>query len=65
MKKIDLGILVIELIITLLTSFNFITKEKVVDLGNLQINGDKNNYLSWSTVIGVVVIEIGGATYLT
>ena len=64
MKKLGITLLIIGLIITLFTGFNFITREKVVDLGSVQISRDKNHYLNWSPVIGVVVMAVGGATLL-
>jgi len=64
MKKLGIALLVIGLIITLFTGFNFITREKVVDLGSVEISHDKNNYLNWSPMIGVVVMAVGGATLL-
>ena len=37
MKKAGIIIIVIGLVITLITGFNFVTKEKVLDVGELQI----------------------------
>jgi len=31
-----------------------------VDIGKLEITRDKPNYLSWSPVLGVLVIGLGG-----
>ncbi len=64
MKKAGIIILVIGLVITLITGFNFVTKEKVLDVGNLQITRDKQHSLAWSPVVGIVVMVIGGAVLL-
>jgi len=56
--------LAIGLLITVFTGLNFITKEKVVDVGALQITKDKNHSLSWSPLIGVATMVVGGAIYL-
>ncbi len=64
MKRTGLIILVIGLLITVFTGFNYITREKVVDLGELEITQNKNHDISWSPIIGVVVIAIGGGIYL-
>ncbi len=64
MKKSGIIILAIGLIITLVTGFNFVTKEKVLDVGDLQITRDKQHSLTWSPVVGVVVMLIGGAVLL-
>jgi hypothetical protein len=42
-----------------------VTREKVVDIGKLKINGKKKHSLSWSPVVGVVMMTIGAGAYLT
>ena len=64
MKKIGLVILVIGLLITLFTGFKYITREKVVDIGEIQISRDKTNRVSWSPLVGVVVMVVGGGILL-
>lgn len=41
------------------TGFNFITKEKVVDAGPIEINKEKNHPVQWSPIVGVVLV-VGG-----
>lgn len=64
MKKIGLIILIIGLAITLFTGFKYITREKVVDIGELQITRDKTNSVSWSPLIGVSVMVVGAGIFL-
>ncbi len=64
MKKVGIIILVVGLVITLITGFNFVTREKVLDVGELQISRDKKHNLSWSPLVGVVVMVIGGGILL-
>jgi hypothetical protein len=64
MKKIGLVVLVIGLLITLFTGFKYITREKVVDIGEIQISRDKTNRVSWSPLVGVAVMVIGGGMFL-
>lgn len=64
MKNAGLIILVIGLLITIFTGFNFVTKKKVVDIGKLEITKDENHFLSWSPLVGIVVMVVGGAVYL-
>jgi hypothetical protein len=64
MKKVGIIILGIGLIITIVTGFNFVTREKVVDIGELQISRDKHHRLAWSPIVGVVVMAIGGGILL-
>ena len=64
MKQAGIIILVIGLLITIFTGFNFITKEKVVDLGELEISANKRHGISWSPFIGVAVMVAGGIVFL-
>lgn len=64
MKKIGIIIIAIGLVITIVTGFNYVTREKVVDIGELEISRNKNHKLNWSPVVGVVVMVIGGGFFL-
>ena len=64
MKKIGLVILLVGLVITLFTGFTFVTREKVVDLGELQITQNKRHNLAWPPAVGVAVMLVGGVIYL-
>ena len=56
--------MVIGLVMTLYTGFNYVTREKVVDLGNVEITADKDNTVSWGPFVGIGVIVIGGVVFL-
>jgi len=58
-KIIGLVIIAIGLVMTLYTGFNYVTKEKVVDIGNIEITADKDHTASWSPYIGIGVMVIG------
>ena len=60
MKAAGIIIILIGLGLTVFTAGNFFTKEKVVDLGKLEITREKPHSFSWSPIVGVVVIGIGG-----
>jgi hypothetical protein len=64
MKKISLFIIAIGLLITVFTGFTYMTREKVVDIGELEITANKNHTLEWSPIAGVVMIVVGGGLYL-
>lgn len=61
----SLGVILVVLGIAMMvyTGFNFVTKEKVVDLGPVEISKEKNNPVSWSPIIGVVLL-VGGIIVL-
>jgi hypothetical protein len=60
MKKPGIIILAIGLLITLFTSFKFFTREKVVDIGKLEITANKKHDVSWSPYLGLAVMVVGG-----
>jgi hypothetical protein len=60
MKKAGILIILLGLGLTIFTAITFSTREKVVDIGNLEITRDKPHYLKWSPLIGIAVIGIGG-----
>ncbi|MDZ7625923.1 MAG: hypothetical protein U5J96_15945 [Ignavibacteriaceae bacterium] len=63
-KTIGIVIMAIGLLITLYTGFNYVTREKVVDIGDIEITADKDNTVSWGPFLGIGVIVIGGVVFL-
>ncbi len=59
MKTTGIIIAVVGLIMIIYTGFNYITKEKVVDLGPIEINKEVNHPVQWSPIVGAVLL-IGG-----
>ena len=45
------------------TGFNYVTTEKVVDLGPIKINAEKNHPVQWSPIVGVILL-VGGIVVL-
>jgi len=60
MKKTGIVIVIIGLILTVFTAFTVFTREKVVDIGSLEITANKPHHLNWSPLIGVAVMCLGG-----
>lgn len=58
-KTIGIVLIILGLIMIIYTGFNYVTKEKVVDLGPLQISAEKNHPVQWSPIVGVVLL-VGG-----
>lgn len=65
LKTIGITIAAIGLLMTLYTGFNYVTREKVVDIGSVQITRDKEHTTSWSPIVGIGVMVIGGAVFLS
>jgi hypothetical protein len=64
MKKVGIIIILVGLVLTIVTAFTFFTKEKVVDLGAVEITRNKPHNLQWSPLIGVAVMGVGGVVLL-
>jgi len=63
MKTTGIALLLIGLVLTIFTAFKFFTKEKVVDLGAVEITRNKPHNFSWSPVIGIAIMVIGGVAF--
>jgi hypothetical protein len=64
MKKVAIVIILIGLVLTIFTAFTYFTKEKVVDLGKVEITATKPHRASWSPLIGIAIMGIGGVVLL-
>lgn len=60
MKTIGIIIIVIGLGLSVFSFVTVFTKEKVVDLGKLEITADKPHNLNISPLVGIAVIGLGG-----
>jgi uncharacterized membrane protein YidH (DUF202 family) len=59
MKKVGMFLIAIGLLAALLGGINYVTKKKIVDVGNLEITQSKNHVMAWSPFIGIAVIVLG------
>jgi hypothetical protein len=64
MKTAGVVIFIVGLLMTLYTGFTYVTKEKVVDLGPLEITKDNTHAVNWQPYVGVGAMVIGGALFL-
>lgn len=60
MKTTGIIIFLVGLALTVFTTFKFFTKEKVVDLGALEITRDEPHTFNWSPLVGIAIMGIGG-----
>ena len=58
-KTAGIILIVIGILMMIYTGFNYVTTEKVVDLGPIKINKEKNHPVEWSPIIGAVLL-VGG-----
>ena len=64
MKTIGIVLIVIGLIFTIVTGFKFFTKEKVVDIGSVEISASRPHNVNWSPYLGVGIIVVGGILFI-
>lgn len=66
MKKTGLMIVIVGAILTALAlfDFTFFTREKVVQVGDLQINARKQHSIPWTPFAGFAIMIVGGGVYL-
>lgn len=60
MKTTGITLLIIGLLLTFFTATKFFTREKVVDLGSVEITKDEPHNISWSPLFGILVMGVGG-----
>jgi len=59
MKTAGIVILLIGLLMTVYTGFTYVTKEKVVDLGKVQITRDEDHTIIWQPYVGIGAMVVG------
>lgn len=58
-KTVGFVLIILGAVMMAYTGFNFVTKEKVADLGSIEINKDSNHYIQWSPLVGLVLLAGG------
>lgn len=59
MKSTGIVLVILGIVMSIFNAFKFFTKEKVVDLGVIEITRDKPNSISWSPILGIAIIVVG------
>ena len=58
-RRIGMTLVIIGVILLVYTGFNYVTTERVVDLGPIQIDKKVNHPIQWSPFVGIGLL-IGG-----
>jgi hypothetical protein len=58
-KSTGTFLIVIGIIMMIYTGFTYITTEKVIDVGAIQINHEEKHPVQWSPIIGGVLLAGG------
>ncbi len=64
MKITGIALLIIGILLTIFTAFNYFTREKVVDLGEVEITANKKHRVAWSPLVGLGIAGLGGVILL-
>jgi hypothetical protein len=64
MKKTGIVLLIIGLIITGFSGFSFITREKVIDIGSVEVTANKKNRIEWPPILGLIIMAVGGGVFI-
>jgi hypothetical protein len=59
MKIIGTLVFIIGLGMTLFTAISYFTKEKIVELGAVEITRNNPHYLAWSPFVGMGIMVLG------
>ncbi len=62
-KTIGIVLIAIGFIMIVYTGFDYLTKEKVVDLGPIEISAEKSHTVQWPPIVGVILIVGGIAVF--
>ena len=58
-RTIGTVMIILGIIMLLYTSFNYVTTEKLVDIGSIQINQQVNHPIQWSPLVGILLATGG------
>lgn len=58
-KTIGIVIAILGILMMIYTGFNYVTTEKVVDIGPLEMSIEEKHPVQWSPIVGVILL-VGG-----
>jgi len=57
-------LLIVGLGLTLVTTFKYFTNDHMIDLGSVEITKNRPHYLTWSPLVGLLIMGAGGIMLL-
>jgi hypothetical protein len=64
-KAIGLIIFMSGFVLTLYTGLDFVSKEKVADVGSYQVTKNNDRTTGWSPLFGIGAMIIGGVVFIS
>lgn len=65
MKKVGMLLIAIGILMMAITGFSYVTREKVVDIGELEIKADRDHRIEWPPIAGGVLAVAGVVVLLS
>jgi uncharacterized YccA/Bax inhibitor family protein len=59
-KRVGIGIFILGLIISVVTTVNMVTRDEVVDIADNEVPRNEHTYMAWTPAIGLAMMLIGG-----
>ena len=59
MKNIGIVLIVLGSIMMAVTGFNYVTRERVVTIGDLKIDANETHHVEWPPILGGVLLAAG------
>ena len=64
MKMIGVILLMVGLVMSIYTGITLLTREEVVQIGDLEITQEEEHEATWSPYLGIGVMAVGGVILL-
>jgi hypothetical protein len=64
MKKAGIFIIILGLVLTIFTTVTYFSRESVAKIGDVNITANKRHHLTWSPLVGIVIMGVGGVVLL-
>lgn len=58
-KKVGIILIIVGVLMMIYTGFTFVTKEKVADVGPVEVNKTERHPVQWSPIVGGLLL-VGG-----
>jgi uncharacterized membrane protein YdcZ (DUF606 family) len=58
-KTIGIVMAIVGILMMIYTGFNYVTKEKVVDFGPMEMSMEESHPVQWSPIVGAILL-VGG-----
>lgn len=62
MKTAGILLFIVGLLMTIYTGFTYVTQDKVLDVGGIELTKDDHHTVSWQPYVGIATMVIGGVT---